>query len=155
MGTEKQKAFLYICEQATRGRERGGTFTKDGPMRNKERHAAKNETIDETNTHLPEVVERELCQLLKAELLIGDDRRECVPVGQLLLEFVEHALELVDVVGGHRRAVRRGAAEPKGGRGAAPDPLQPLVPARVQTVQPLRWRLPMHLAFRRRLILKF
>ena len=81
------------------------------------------ETIDETNTHLPEVVERELCQLLKVELLIGDDQRECVPVGQLLLELVEHAFERAHVVGGHRRAVRRGAAEPKGGRGAAPDPL--------------------------------
>ena len=81
------------------------------------------ETIDEINTHLPEVVERELCQLLKVKLLIGDDQRECVPAGQLLLELAEHAFERAHAVGGHRRAVRRGAAEPKGGRGAAPDPL--------------------------------
>ena len=80
------------------------------------------ETIDETNIHLPEAVERKLCQLLKVELLIGDDQRECLPVGQLLLEFAENALELAHVVGGHRRAVRRGAAEPKGGSGAPPDP---------------------------------
>ena len=59
------------------------------------------------------------------ELLVGDDRRERVPLGQLPLEVVEHALKLCGVVGGHRRAVRRGrgAAEPKGGSGAPPDPL--------------------------------
>ena len=41
----------------------------------------------------------------------------------------ENALELAHVDGGHRHAVRRGAAEPKGGRGAAPDPLQLLLEA--------------------------
>ena len=44
------------------------------------------------------------------------------PLAMLPLEVVEHALKLCGVVGGHRRAVRRGAAEPKGGIGAPPDP---------------------------------
>ena len=65
LGTYKQMALLFICERATRDeRERARRHIHRGRTHAQQQETrGKIETIDETNTHLPEVVERELYQL--------------------------------------------------------------------------------------------